>query len=80
VLKDTSVDWDPKPFRSLDVWQSDGRFNVFIHGKWLSYEVHGGGMFVLKEKLKMLKPNLKFWNREVFENVKQAGEELHKKN
>jgi len=26
VLKVSSVDWGPKPLRSLDVWQRDGRF------------------------------------------------------
>ena len=29
VLKTTSVDWGSKPFRILDVWQSDGRFVRF---------------------------------------------------
>ena len=65
VLQTTSVDWGPKPFRSLDVWQRDGRFLDFVRSKWQNYEVLGGGMFVLKEKLKKLKLDLKKWNREV---------------
>lgn len=36
-------------------------------------------MFVLKEKLKKLKSNLKIWNRDVFSNVIQIGEVLQKK-
>ena len=44
-----SVDWSPKPFRRLDVWQSDGRFSGFVRSKWISYEVHGGRMFILKK-------------------------------
>ena len=39
----------------------------------------GEGMFVLKEKLKNLKLDLKKWNREVFRNVNQEGDELQKK-
>ena len=37
------------------------------------------GFFVLKEKLKRLKLDLKIWNREVFGNVNQAGGNLQKK-
>ena len=46
------MDWGPKPFRSLDVWQRDSGFLDFVCSKWQSYEVFGGGMVVLKEKLK----------------------------
>jgi len=48
VLKTALVDWGTKPFRSLDVWQSDKRLLDFVWSKWQSYEVLGGGMFVLK--------------------------------
>jgi len=30
VLKDMCVDWGSKPFRSLDVWQSDNRYKDFL--------------------------------------------------
>jgi len=55
VLKDTCVDWGSKSFKSLNVWQSDGRFKDFVRSKWQSHEVFGGGLYVLKEKLKKLK-------------------------
>jgi len=55
VLKVLSMDWGSKSFRSLNVWQRDGRFLEFIRNKWQSCEVLGGGMFVLKEKMKKIK-------------------------
>ena len=33
VLKDMYVDWGPKPFRCLDVWQKDGRFKELVNLK-----------------------------------------------
>lgn len=48
--------------------------------KWASYQVVGDPCFRLAKKLKMLKEDLKKWNREVFGNinvrVEQALEEL----
>jgi len=76
VLKVSLMDWRPKPFRSLDVWQKDNRFLDFVRSKWQTYEVFGGGMVVLKEKLKKLKIDLKKWYREVFGNVNQEGESI----
>jgi len=59
--------------------ESDGRFKDFLRSKWFSYEVEGEGMFVFKEKLNKLKLDLRIWNKEVFGNVNQIGEELQKK-
>lgn len=55
VLKDTSVDWAPKLFRCLDIWQRDGRFKDFIRNKWNNYEVQCSRVFIFKENLKKLK-------------------------
>jgi len=79
VFNDVCVDWGSKPFRSLDVWDSDNRYKEFLRIKWSSYEVQGGGMFIFKEKLKKLKANLKVWNKEVFGNVNRVDEGLHKR-
>jgi len=46
---------------------------------WASYEVVGGGIFILKEKLKKLKVDLKVWNKEVFGDVNLAGKEVQKR-
>jgi len=60
------VDWGPKPFRFLDIWQEDKEFENFVKRKWESYVVQGNEFVVVKEKLKMLKSDLKGWNKEVF--------------
>jgi len=41
--------------------------------------VQGNGVFVFKEKLKILKYDLNFLNREAFGNVFQNGEEIKKR-
>jgi len=79
VLKEVSVDWGPRPFRSLDVWQRNRRFKDFVRMKWASYNVLGGGIYIFKEKLKKLKVDLKVWNKEVFGDVNLASELLQKR-
>jgi len=49
VFKVSKVDWGPKPFRSLDAWQSDERFKDFVRSKWHSYEVRGEACLCLKK-------------------------------
>ena len=66
LLKSNVVDWGPKPFRFLDIWQEDKEFENFVKRKWESYVVQGNEFVVVKEKLKMLKSDLKGWNKEVF--------------
>ena len=36
-------------------------------------------MFIVKEKLKRLKQDLKVWNRDIFGNINSLGEDLKKK-
>jgi len=79
VLDTVTVDWGSKPFCCLDVWHKDNRFREFVRNRWLSYEIQGGGLFVFKEKLKLLKADLKEWNKEVFGNVFQQGDEIQKR-
>ena len=66
VLKANLADWGPKPFRFLDIWQEHKEFDNFVRDKWGSYLVQGNEILVLKEKLKMLKSDLKGWNKDVF--------------
>jgi len=80
ILKVLDKDWGRKPFRSLDVWQKDNRFIVFVREKWSNYKIQGHGLFIRKEKLKKLKVVIKVWNREVFRNANQKGEEIEMKN
>ncbi|XP_068486341.1 uncharacterized protein [Phaseolus vulgaris] len=66
VLKSCIKDWGPKPFRTFDVWLKEPGFTAMVKGKWESYQVEGNSIFALKEKMKLLKADLKVWNRSVF--------------
>jgi len=65
LLKVEQIDWGPKPFRNLDAWNNFIGFTSFVESKWKSYSMDGSRIFVLKEKLKFLKRDLKVWNKEV---------------
>ena len=41
-------------------------FKLMVKSKWDSYHVQGDNMSVLKDKLKLLKADLKVWNRNTF--------------
>jgi len=66
VLKLYAKDWGPKPFRSFDVWLKEPGFKVMVKDKWESYQVQGNSMSSFKDKLKLLKADIKEWNRNVF--------------
>ncbi|KAL8516077.1 hypothetical protein ACS0TY_014670 [Phlomoides rotata] len=68
-------DWGPKPFRSLNAWFSFPGFKEYVAERWNSYEIDGWGGYVLKEKLKRLKDDLKQWNKEVFGTMERKIEE-----
>ena len=69
VIKFVEKDWGPKPFRSIDAWFLERGFNNMVKVKWKSYSVQGNGIWKLKEKLKLLKIDLKSWNKDVFGNL-----------
>lgn len=74
LLKDVEVDWGPKPFKVLDCWFDHKDYKKFVEQKFSSYNIEGWGAFVVKEKIKMMKKDLKEWNREVFGNVENRIE------
>ncbi|GKU89286.1 hypothetical protein SLEP1_g3443 [Rubroshorea leprosula] len=76
VLISSSMDWGPKPFRSLDCWLELKEFSSFVQEKWSSYIVEGWEGFKLKEKFKLLKNDLKKWNKEVFGHIDRKMEEI----
>jgi hypothetical protein len=45
----------------LKSWANLPGYHEFVKDKWQSFQVHGWGGFVLKEKLKLLKGCLKEW-------------------
>jgi len=69
IVKSCVKDWGPKPFRSIDAWQMEHGFKELVKEKWNSYCVQGNGISSLKDKLKLLKTDLKDWNTNVFGNM-----------
>ncbi|XP_057425790.1 uncharacterized protein LOC130719169 [Lotus japonicus] len=69
LLRSVVQNWGPKPFRVLNCWFQHPSFKKFVLDSWSSFQVQGRGIFVIKEKLKLLKAELKKWNVEVFGNV-----------
>ena len=59
-------DWGPKPFRTIGVWLLEPGFKEMVGDKWRSYCVEGNSTTRFKDKLKILKADLKVWNRDVF--------------
>ncbi|RVW75227.1 LINE-1 reverse transcriptase-like [Vitis vinifera] len=56
----------PTPFRFENMWLKVDGFIDFLRGWWQGIEVRGRASFRLAYKMKVLKHNIKVWNREVF--------------
>lgn len=54
--------WGPKPLRMLKCWSYIQGYAYFVKEKWQSIQVHGWSGFILKEKLKRLKSELRSWH------------------
>ncbi|XP_058776769.1 uncharacterized protein LOC131651118 [Vicia villosa] len=59
-------DWGPKPLKFNNEWFTDKNFILFVEKEWRGLDVQGRGDFVLKEKLRLLKDRLRWWNMNVF--------------
>ncbi|XP_058775485.1 uncharacterized protein LOC131649744 [Vicia villosa] len=68
-------DWGPKPFKVNNEWFTFKSFIPFVDKSWKEAVVEGRSDFVLKEKLRLLKDRLRWWNREVFGRIDLEVEE-----
>lgn len=68
-------DWGPRPFKFINSWISHPEFSSFVKGRWEGHKIVGWAGFRLKEKLKLIKADLKEWNRLVFGNIDNQIEE-----
>ncbi|XP_068486483.1 uncharacterized protein [Phaseolus vulgaris] len=68
----------PKPFKSIDAWLLEPGFKDLVRDKWGSYEVQGNNITKVKEKLKLLKLDLKEFNRSVFGNLEDEKRKILK--
>ncbi|XP_058759393.1 uncharacterized protein LOC131632672 [Vicia villosa] len=69
------MDWDPKPFKFNNSWFQDKGFIGFVEKEWSGMNIYGHGDFVLKEKLRLLKIKLRWWNYNVFGKINLEVEE-----
>ena len=56
----------PTPFRFENMWLKEEDFKEVLRKWWEGIQVSGSASYILREKLKALKPIMKNWNREVF--------------
>ena len=59
----------PSPFRFENMWLKVEGFKDLMRSWWQGMSVSGRASYKLATKLKVIKQNLKFWNREVFGNL-----------
>ena len=78
VLEGGSFQRGRKPFRFENMWLKDEGFVERVRSWWESYNVLGASSFVLTNKLKLLKNDLKKRNVEVFGNVEDQVRKLWK--
>ncbi|GKV31345.1 hypothetical protein SLEP1_g40041 [Rubroshorea leprosula] len=71
IMTSRSVDWGPKLFCVLDVWQQRLEFKDLVNKSWNELKVEGDAGYRCKQKLKSLKGILKRWNIEVFCDVEE---------
>ncbi|XP_058767944.1 uncharacterized protein LOC131641660 [Vicia villosa] len=67
--------WGPKSFKFNNEWFSFDSFIPFVKKEWEGLKVEGRGDFVLKEKLRLLKGKLIWWNKKVFGKIDLEVEE-----
>jgi len=76
VVKNSTIDWGPKPFRTFDVWQQADRFKEVVKKAWDNVVVRGNSLEDIKVKFKRLKCEIRQWNIEVNSNNKTRKQEL----
>ena len=65
-----------RPFRFENMWLKFESFVERVKGWWQSYPSHGIPSYVLAQKLKALKGDLKKWNEKCFGNVAVKSHQL----
>ena len=61
----------PLPFGFENMWLNEEDFKNLINEWWCSLEIRGLGSYVLTEKLKAIKVQLKNWNKNSFGRVEE---------
>jgi len=76
VVKNSIVDWGPKPFRSFDVWHQYEGFREDVKEAWDNTPVRGNVLEDIKNKFKKVKCEIKQWYSVVNSSVRMKKKEL----
>ncbi|KAL8469897.1 hypothetical protein ACS0TY_032675 [Phlomoides rotata] len=68
-------DWGPRPFKFFNQWIHHQEYRPLVEKVWAESSVSGWAGFVIKEKLKALKGELKGWRKVVFGEMDRKIEE-----
>ncbi|GJV39152.1 RNA-directed DNA polymerase, eukaryota [Tanacetum coccineum] len=65
LLRETSIDYGPSPFRFFHSWFTMEGFDSFVENTWNSFNIgEANGLIRLKKKLQFLKIAIKAWTKE----------------
>ncbi|MCI33634.1 putative reverse transcriptase - beet retrotransposon, partial [Trifolium medium] len=76
VVKYSSSDWGPKPFRFNNFWLRNKSFKTLVVKTWEEQNFTGWMGFILKDRLKGLKIAIKEWHAEVYGNMEERKQHL----
>jgi len=76
VVKNSIIDWGPKPFRSFDLWQQYDGFKEVVKEVWDNTPLRGNSLEDIKDKFKRLKCEIKQWNEVVNTSTRMRKKEL----
>lgn len=78
VLKIGGWDWGPKLSRFKNYWLENHKCKKVVEDSWNGQYARGWMGFVLKDKLKAIKEDLKVWNREEYGSMNNCISRLKK--
>lgn len=64
--KSSNLNWGPKPFQDIQGRLTNDRFMEFVKAEWNSFNIVGKKTYIIKEKFKLLRERIRWWNKEVY--------------
>ncbi|GAU43299.1 hypothetical protein TSUD_389980 [Trifolium subterraneum] len=71
--------WGPRPLRMLKCWSDIPGYSDFVKDKWSSFHIRGWSGYILKEKLKLIKKELRFWHLNHTSNIDSKIQDAKKR-
>lgn len=69
MICDKKVNWGMKPFRMFECWRELEGYQKFMEKTWRSLDLQAWGGYILSEKFKSIKENLKEWRKKHITNL-----------